>query len=123
MDQVIGSTTELEQHRKAGKDFLCFTFRGTLTHKKAVELCERMKTSCSSNPGKNFVVVFNATNMENYEPQARVVFQKCIKELIKQIDKIWLVTDSKIIRGGASIMSLIIGLPIKAVKSEQQIVI
>lgn len=59
--------------------------------------------------------------MENYEPQARIAFQQCMKELSEQIDKIWVVTESKIVLGGASIMSLIVGLPIKAVRSEEQI--
>jgi hypothetical protein len=123
MQQIVEQKNWVEPVRRAGKDFLRFNFDGVLTQKKAIELCTEWKRYSLQEPEKNFVIVFNASKMENYEPQARIAFQKCMKEMSKHIDKIWVVTDSKLVLGGASIMSLIVGLPIRAVRSEEQIVI
>jgi hypothetical protein len=121
--EVLQDKNSIEQIRRAGKDFLRFTFEGVLTQKEAISLCNVWRKHCYDRPDTRFIIVFNATKMINYEPQARITFQKSIKELLDNIEKIWVVTDSKIILGGASIMSLIIGLPILAVRSEEQIII
>ncbi|MCZ8215914.1 MAG: hypothetical protein O9262_06715 [Cyclobacteriaceae bacterium] len=121
MEHLTQSDNCVQQVRRAGKEFLRFEFNGILTPKKAQELCAQWEKYFVDQPDKTFVIVFNATNMDDYDPQARILFQKYLKGLSKQIDKIWVVTESKIILGGASIMSLIVGLPIKAVRSEEQI--
>ncbi|GCC53459.1 hypothetical protein SanaruYs_37030 [Chryseotalea sanaruensis] len=123
MQQIVEQKNSIEPVSRAGKDFLRFNFDGLLTQKKAIELCTEWKKYSLQEPEKSFVIVFNASKMENYEPQARIAFQKCMKEMSKQIDKIWVVTDSKLVLGGASIMSLIVGLPIRAVRSEEQIIV
>lgn len=118
---IVTNISELKQVHLAGKNLLRFTFHGILNQKTARSLCDQWKSFCLQQPDRKFIIVFNALCMENYEPQARIAFQQCMKELNKQIDKIWVVTESKIVLGGASIMSLIVGLPIKAVRSEEQI--
>jgi hypothetical protein len=123
MQSFVGQNCWFEQVRRGGKDFLRFTFDGVLTQKEAISLCNAWRKHCDVRPDIRFIIVFNAKEMKNYEPQARITFQKCIKELIDHIDKIWLITDSKLVLGGASIMSLITGLPIRAIRSEEQIII
>ncbi|NBW35494.1 MAG: hypothetical protein EBR30_10845 [Cytophagia bacterium] len=121
--EILQQKNGIEQLRRAGKDFLRFTFDGVLTQKEAIALCNVWRKYCYDQPDIRFIIVFNATKMINYEPQARIIFQKSIKELQDNVEKIWVVTDSKIILGGASIMSLVIGIPIRAVRSEEQIII
>jgi hypothetical protein len=121
--EVLSDKNWIELVRRAGKDFLRFTFDGVLTQKEAITLCNTWKKYCQEQPDNRFIIIFNAKNMENYEPQARIAFQKCIKEMISHIDKIWVISDSKIVLGGALIMSLVVGLPIRAVRSEEQIII
>lgn len=121
--EVLQAKNGIEQVRRAGKDFLRFTFDGILIEKEAVSLCNIWRKHCYDRPDARFIIIFNATKMVNYEPQARIVFQRSIKELLDHIEKIWVVTDSKIVLGGASIMSLMVGLPIRAVRSEEKIVI
>lgn len=121
--EVLYQKNDVEQVRRAGKDFLRFTFHGILTQKEAINLCNVWRKHCEDQTGSRFIIIFNASKMENYDPQARIIFQKCIKELLGQIEKIWVVTDSKVVLGGALIMSLIVGLPIRAVSNEEKIII
>lgn len=52
---------------------------------------------------------------------ARVFWQKALKEIQSQIDRVWLISDSKIIRAGASIMSLFVKFDLKSITSEEHI--
>lgn len=45
-----------------------------------------------------------------------------MKELKDQIDQVWVISESKLIRGGAAIMGMLTSLSIKAVNSEEQII-
>ena len=98
------------------------SFSGVLSQKQAVEACNEWTEIFGQDNARKYNVIFNATNLDNYEPLARAVFQKSIKDLRNQIIKIWVVTDSKLISGGAAIMGIFASFPIKAVSSESQIV-
>ncbi len=102
-------------------EFLRFSFSGVLTQKQAVEACSEWTDIFSQDKAGKFNVIFNSTNMDNYEPLARAVFQKSIKNLGSQIIKIWVVTDSKLISGGAAIMGMFVSFPIKVLSSEDKI--
>ena len=58
--------------------------------------------------------------MKGYEPRARVTWQKAMGELKNQIDTIWLVTNSSMIKTGAKIMSLAVSYDIKAISKESE---
>jgi hypothetical protein len=103
------------------KDCLRFVFTGILTQKQSLEACAEWTEICNSDKEKKYTIIFNSLTLDNYEPLARSVFQKTIKELNKQIIKIWVVTDSKLISGGAAIMGMFTSFPIKSVTSEEQI--
>jgi hypothetical protein len=102
-------------------DCLQFNFQGILTQKQSLEACNEWLEISKANIPTKYEIIFDSLKMENYEPQARINFQKTIKELSGQITKIWVITDSKIISGGAAIMGVFSSFPIKAVTSECQI--
>lgn len=110
----------IENRTINGKEFLYFIFKGRLTvndaqkavidWKKALENCKDMHPH-----------VWNCTEMTGYEPMARIVWQKAIKELKGKIDKIWLISDSSIIIAGAKILSIFTSFDICTVRSENDI--
>lgn len=114
---------KIDQSDSNGKPCLKFIFTNLLTQKHALELCSEWKTIALSDTVKTYTIIFNAKEMVDYEPMARITFQKTISKLKNQIEKIWLVTDSKMISGGAAIMSLLSSFPIKAVDSEAKVVV
>ena len=59
--------------------------------------------------------------MTGFENKARVIWQKAIKELKKQIDCVWLISDSKIIRAGAKVMSAFTSFSLNVVNDESKI--
>ncbi|MBN2102680.1 hypothetical protein JW835_01425 [bacterium] len=61
--------------------------------------------------------------MKGYDSQSRIIWQNALKEMKPQIHIIWLISTTKLIRVGAQIMSLFTSMNIKAVESEDQIVI
>ena len=95
----------------------------TLTQQVALEICNEWKSITMANANTRFIVIFNAKKMAGYEPMARITFQRTISELKGQIEKIWLVTDSKVISSGAAIISMLTSIPIKAIDSESKIVV
>ncbi|MEQ9441601.1 MAG: hypothetical protein RIG62_21335 [Cyclobacteriaceae bacterium] len=102
-------------------DCLKFTFNDVLTHKEALIASEEWKKAFQNNTAKKFMVIFDAKAMKDYEPMARSIWQKTISELKKQIDSIWVITDSKIIAAGAKIMGVFTSFSIKTVDSEEKI--
>jgi phosphopantetheine adenylyltransferase len=59
--------------------------------------------------------------MGGYDTEARLQWQKTLKELENQIDTVWLITQSSLIKMGASVMSLFTKLKIQVVRSESEI--
>jgi len=104
-----------------GKEYLKLTFSGTISKLECKEACEEWKRASDLNPEKKYHILINALKMEDYEPMARITFQNTVKELKNKIEKIWLVTDSKLISTGASVISLFTSLSIKSVHSEDEV--
>ena len=61
--------------------------------------------------------------MKGYESAARAKWTDALKEMKPQIGTIWLISDSALIRMGASVMSMLSSINIKAISSESEIVI
>ena len=104
-----------------GKDYLKFNFPEFLTKTKAEEMCAELKSISTQGSTQKYSIIFEALKMKDYDPIARITFQKTLKELKDQIEKTWLVTDSKLISTGASVISVFTSLSIKSVHSEEEI--
>ena len=72
---------------------------------------------------ESVVLIWDCRRMKGYDSEARVEWQSALKEMKAQIDIIWLITDSNIIKMGAIVMGLFCSLKIKVIRSENEIVI
>jgi hypothetical protein len=98
-----------------------FVFKGTLTGYGANLAVEKWKELFASKPNEKFNLVWICNDMTGYEPKARILWQDTMKSCKEQIDGIWLVTNSPIIKAGAMIMSAFTSYTIKVVNSEDKI--
>ena len=97
-----------------------FTFKNKFTEQNATDAVKSWN-GFLSDKDKKYTYVWNCKEMSGYDPMARVYWQKAIKAYKNQIDKIWLISDSKIIITGANLLSVFTSIDIKAIKSEQDI--
>jgi hypothetical protein len=121
MNQTSSNSKWITKVKINDNECLRFVFVGVLTQKQSLEACAEWKEIFNLDRGKKYTMIFNSIKMDNYEPLARAVFQKAIKELNSQIVKLWVVTDSKLISGGAGVMGMFTSFSIKCVPSEEQI--
>jgi hypothetical protein len=114
---------KIERINLNNKECLRFNFNGLLNQKEAVSTCNEWVAISSLDKSKKFVIIFNATKMVDYEPMTRAHFQNTMKELKGQIDQIWVISNSSLVRGGAAIMGMLTSFTVRAVDSEEHMVI
>lgn len=112
-------TIKWETIRK--KEFLKFTFTGTLSHHDAAKASGTWAEIFRDRSTLKMNVIFNCTDMKDYDPFARITWQKTISDLKGQINEIWVISDSKIIRAGAAIMGMFTSFNLRTVNSEDKI--
>ncbi len=110
---------EIEMCEINDEECLRFTFIDKLLEVDAVDGVEEWKEIFSSaEDGEKIKVIWDCLEMTGFDSKARVAWQQAIKQLKKQIDVVWLITDSKAIKAGAKLMSAFTSFKIKVVKSE-----
>jgi hypothetical protein len=105
-----------------GKECLYFTFKGNLSHADAVKAVDIWKLMHKTK-NQMLILVWNCVEMKGYDPMARSIWQKALKELKNEIETVWLISDSVLIRTGASIMSVFTSFSLKVISSENDIAI
>jgi hypothetical protein len=120
---TINDLQRIEQLSINNQECLKFNFSGILSQKDASQICNEWKSIAEASKEKKYVIIFNALEMTDYDPLTRTSFQNTMKELKNQIDKVWVISESRLIRGGAAIMSMLTSFPIRAVNSEDQVVV
>ncbi|MBN2526529.1 MAG: hypothetical protein JXR76_09050 [Deltaproteobacteria bacterium] len=100
---------------------LRFGFSENLTEGSAMDAIMRWDKAFGERPGEKKTLIWAAQDMKAYESGARTLWTNALRHMKNQIDQIWLVTTSNVVSMGASLMSVVIGIPIKTVKSEQQL--
>jgi len=118
-EEVNSLKIELYECRK--DECLKFTFKGKFSTQDALSGSNEWKELFSSTNEEKIMLIWDCLEMTGYESKARVVWQQVMKELKGKIDCVWLISNSKIIRTGAKLMSAFTGFKIKAVKSEKDI--
>lgn len=103
------------------KNCLKFTFVNVLDVKHAEEGIKRWKEEFLSRQGEKIIVVWDCVDMDSYDPKARYLWQSALKELKYQIDSIWLITHSKLIKAGVKVISAVTSYKINVVSSETEI--
>ena len=119
MDQ--NNNPKIEWCSVKNNNCLKFTFNGLLTKDDALNATNEWREIFSSNNITHVNIVWHCINMTGYEPIARSVWQKTLKELKDKIACIWLITESRIIKTGAMLISAFTSYDIKVVDSEDKI--
>ncbi|MFY0687874.1 MAG: hypothetical protein JXQ90_11945 [Cyclobacteriaceae bacterium] len=96
-------------------EHLQFTFPSTFTVDDAVNFIEQ--SGSLLNYKEDVIMIWDCSQMRRYQPGSRELWQGFIKEHQSKISKIWLVSDSVMIRGGAKLIALFTSLDIVTVTS------
>jgi hypothetical protein len=113
----------MEWVRKSGKDCLKFTFKGKFMDQDAAGATEKWRQAFASRKQEKIILIWDCLDMQDYDQHARTLWQNTCKELKDQISIIWVMTNSILIRMGASVISVFTSLKIKVVSSEKDIII
>jgi len=111
----------IEWSEKSGKQCLRFTFGEMLTGKEAEIAIAEWREAFESKTDESIVLIWDCRKMKGYESAARTKWTEALKKLKPQIDTIWLISDSTLIRMGASVMSMLSSINIQPVSSEGEI--
>ena len=91
---------------------LLLKFSGQVKEEYVLMCCKELESTFKSTPLIQFEVIFDASSLEGYEPKTRMIVQNCIENNKAQIKNIYLVSESKIAKVGAMIMSTFSGVKI-----------
>ncbi len=111
----------IEWRKNTAKKCLKFTFADRLTEENAKTAVKIWQDSFKSYPKEKIVLLWDCNKMTGYDPSARNIWQSALKEMKNQIDCIWLITNSSLIKMGATFMSVFASYPINVVKTEEEI--
>ncbi len=101
---------------------LKFTFKGNFNKEDAKVAVEEWKRLFAFIKDELVIIIRDCSEMKAYDSMARTIWQKAIKEFKKQIDSIWLITESRMIKAGGMILYTFTSCNIKVVRSQDQII-
>lgn len=99
---------------------LSFTFPEVLDKKSAEKAIAQWDTEFASLRG-NTDLIWDCSQMNDYDPVVRIIWQKALSSHKDKIDTIWMVCESAVVRAGAKLFSLFVGVKIKTVKTLDEI--
>lgn len=111
----------IEWIQKSGKNCLKFTFQESFKEQDAKAAIERWHEELATKPQEGIVHIWDCLAMKDYDQQARKMWSETCKDLKDQIDIIWVITNSLLIKMGATVISVFTSLNIKVVSSEADI--
>ena len=120
---MLSENPKIEWTQKSGKACLKFVFGEKLTLKEAEIAIHEWRDAFQSQNDAAIILIWDYRKMKGYETEARGKWTDALKEMKSQIDTIWLITESMVIKMGASVMGMLTPLNIKTVRSENEIVI
>ena len=119
--RMSNENPRIEWSQISGREVLLFTFSELLTADEAEFAILLWRKEFQSKMDKPVTLVWDCKLMKDYESEAKERWTAALKEMKNQIETIWLISDSTIIRMGASVMGMFTSLKIKPVSSESQI--
>jgi len=111
----------IELYDIKNEDCLKFTFDGKFSEEQAISGASEWRQLFDNTGNEKSILVWDCLDMTGFESNARTVWLKAIKDLKKNIDCVWVISESKIVRAGAKVLSTLSGFKIKTVKSESEI--
>lgn len=106
---------------KLGGNNLRFTFGEKLTEKDAEQAIVLWKEAFQKKKNDKVNLIWDCTNMKAYESGARKKWTNALFELKPQIGTIWLISESPLIRMGASVMGMATSLNIRTLGATEDI--
>lgn len=105
---------------------LYFKFYGVLRldeAEKAIKRWNKLIDREEHNRGSidDVLLVWDCSEMKNYETNARIVWQQNLKKQGRKITIVWLITKSPIVQAGAEIISFFTSYTIRTVKSIEEL--
>jgi hypothetical protein len=116
------SDLKVSWRKKEGIDFLYFKFIGKLSEELAKNGISVWKEANSLKQGQKIHLVWDCLEMTGYDSLARVLWQKTMKDFKDSIGSIWILTNSNIVKVGATLLSAFTSFSIKIVSSENEVV-
>lgn len=106
--------------------YLYFKFEGVLRLDGAKKAIKRWNTLIEREELKgesvdDMLIVWDCSEMKNYETNARIAWQQNLKEQGKKIGIIWLITKSPIIQAGAEMISFFTSYTIRTIKTIEEL--
>lgn len=114
---------KIEWIQKSGKQCLRFTFGERLATKEAETAIIEWREAFERSINNPITLIWDCRNMKGYDSNARTKWTDALKEMKSNIDTIWLITESSMIKMGASVMNMFVSLNIKIVSNESEIII
>ena len=115
------SNPKIEWAQKSGKNCLKFTFQESFGEQDAESAIREWRETLATKPQERIVHIWDCLAMKDYDQQARAMWSETCKELKDQIDTIWVITNSLLIKMGATVISVFTSLNIRVVSSEDDI--
>ena len=115
------TNTRVEWCEKREGNCLRFTFGEQLSELDAEFAILKWKQAFQQKKDQCISLIWDCTKMRGYESGARLKWTNTLFELKPRIGSIWLISDSSIVRMGASVMGMATSLHIKAVSSESEV--
>jgi len=112
---------KLEWTEIKGVSHLKFVFSQHLNADDCRTVIAEWRQAFDERPGREIPLIWEASSMKGYDSEARKMWQEAMSDMKDRIEVVWLVTDSSIVRMGASVMSMFSSTSINVVKSEDEI--
>ena len=112
---------KVEWCSKTGGNHLRFTFGEKLTAQQAEEAVAHWQEAFAKRKDQCVSLIWDCRKMKAYESAARVIWTNALNEMKPQIGSIWLISNSTIIKMGASVMAMATSLHIKNVNSDSEV--
>ena len=101
--------------------YIKITFGKNLEREAAELAIEKWSEIMTNNPDQSFPMVWDCSEMREYNTGARSVWQKAMNQFHSQIEIIYLITDNRIIKLGASLMTAFSKHRIKTIRSLSEV--
>ena len=121
MEAATLNKFDIELFEIKNEECLKFTFNGKFSEEQALSGASEWRNLFDNSGEEKSILVWDCLDMTGFESNARTVWLKAIKDLKKKIDCVWVISESKIIRTGAKVLSTLSGFKIKTVKDESEI--
>lgn len=111
----------IEWVSRLDQECLKFTFKGIFTRKVAQTTINQWKAYFNFHKDSQIVLIWDCSNLTGFESLAGVAWQKAMREMADQISSVFLISESKLICTGVSLMSMLTRFKIKPLSSEAEI--